>query len=190
MEKLAIHLKYINSRVTSFFGILGKANHRPYCADEVILTQSDDLVQPTIGWSSYTKKDAVSQWLSDGTINTPPSKSVPCWRSKNWHLNENYAYIIYIYKNMHIAIAQNNILAVLWKHWLPVSTKYWWILNNEQRLLIVNSDSAVQQRWPKVLMSTENWSRNLPYWRTFTLIICCFEKLRKLSTIWTVCCEI
>ncbi len=66
MEKLAIYLKYINSRVTSFFGILGKA-------DEVILTQSDDLVQPTIGWSSYTEKDAVSQWLSDGTINTPPS---------------------------------------------------------------------------------------------------------------------
>ncbi len=49
MEKLAIHLKYINSRVTSFFGIIGKANHCPYCADEVILTKSDDLVQPTIG---------------------------------------------------------------------------------------------------------------------------------------------
>ena len=59
MEKPAIHLKYRNSRVTSFFDILGKANHRPYCADEVILTRSDDLVQPTIGWSSYTKKDAV-----------------------------------------------------------------------------------------------------------------------------------
>jgi hypothetical protein len=49
MDKPAIHLKYINSRVTSFFGILGKANHSPYCADEVILTQSDDLVRPTIG---------------------------------------------------------------------------------------------------------------------------------------------
>jgi hypothetical protein len=49
MEKLAIHLKYINSRVTSFFDVLGKANHRLYCADEVILTRSDDLVQPSIG---------------------------------------------------------------------------------------------------------------------------------------------
>jgi hypothetical protein len=54
MDKSAIHSKYINSRVTSFL-----QNHRPYCADEVILTRSDDLVQPTIGWSSYTKKDAV-----------------------------------------------------------------------------------------------------------------------------------
>ena len=46
MDKPAIHSKYINSSVT---GVLGKANHRPYCADEVILTRSDDLVQPTIG---------------------------------------------------------------------------------------------------------------------------------------------
>ena len=56
MGKPAIHLKYNNSRVTSFFDVLGKANHRPYCTDEVILTRSDDLVQPTIGWSSYTKE--------------------------------------------------------------------------------------------------------------------------------------
>ena len=38
LEKPAIHLKYNNSRVTSFFDVLGKANHLPYCADEVILT--------------------------------------------------------------------------------------------------------------------------------------------------------
>ena len=49
MEKPAIHLKFINTRVACFFDILGKAIHRPYCADEVILTRSDDLVQPTIG---------------------------------------------------------------------------------------------------------------------------------------------
>ena len=36
MDKPAIHLKYIKNRVTSFFNILGKANQRPYCADEVI----------------------------------------------------------------------------------------------------------------------------------------------------------
>ena len=84
MDKPAIHLKYINSMVTSFFDVLGKANHRPYFADEVILTRSDDLLQPTIGWSSNAKKDAAQQKLSDGTINTP-SKSVPCWRSQNWH---------------------------------------------------------------------------------------------------------
>ena len=97
MEKLAIHLKYINSRVTSFFGILGKANHRPYCADEVILTESDDLVQPTIGWSSYTKKDAVLQWLSNGKISSPP-KSVFCWRSQNWHYQIMHIIYIYIFK--------------------------------------------------------------------------------------------
>ena len=49
MDKPAINFKYINSRITSFFDVLGKANHRPNCADKVILTRSDDLVQPTIG---------------------------------------------------------------------------------------------------------------------------------------------
>ena len=29
MDKPAIRLKYINSRVTSFFDVLGKTNHRP-----------------------------------------------------------------------------------------------------------------------------------------------------------------
>ena len=77
MDKLEIHSEFINSRIASFFDILGKANHRPYCADEVILTQTDDLVQPTIGLSSYTKKKAVLQWLSNGKISSPP-KSVSC----------------------------------------------------------------------------------------------------------------
>ena len=93
MGKPAIHLKYNNSMVTNFFDVLGKANHHPYCADEVILTRSDDLVQPTIGWYSYTEKMLSSNgWVMEQLT-----------LLRNQFPNSNYAYIIYI-KHMHIAI--------------------------------------------------------------------------------------
>ena len=94
MDKPAIHLKYIISRITSFFDVLGKANHRPNCADEVILTRSDDLVQPTIGWSSFSKKDGVNNgWAMEQL----PFEEVKIDIA-------NYACIIYIKKCIIIVI--------------------------------------------------------------------------------------
>ena len=42
----------------------------------------------------------------------------------------------------------------------------YWVLEDEGRLLIFNSISAIQQCCPKFLMLTEK--RSSPYWRTFT----------------------
>ena len=55
----------------------------------------------------------------------------------------------------------------------------YWVLGDEQRLLILNSVSVIQQCWLKFLMLTEKRSRSSPYWRTFTHITYCFETLRK-----------
>jgi len=133
MEKPAIHSKYINSRVTSFFDVLRKANHRPYCADEVILKRSDDLLQPTIGWSSYTRKGAVQQKLSDGTINTP-SKTVHCWRSQNWHIMFQFKWCICMLR------LHRNILTILKKiGYQFVRGSRWW------KTLVLSSSATLNE---------------------------------------------
>ena len=73
-------------------------------------------------------------------------------------------------------------------------TNFYEIFGDEQRLSIVNSVSAIKQRWPNILPDVNrNTSRNSPYWRTFiyTHNILFWKAKKKYQQLWTVVrCEI